>query len=196
MGGIMKNKKTDNKVTAVAKKEKTKLIMGIAMMVFAVAVAGGTYAYYQTVITGTVSGTILAWDCVDGSGTLTAALGNLKPGSSGSFALKVKSTNFKTDITVQLKYANTANVPANFKLYKDSAHATSIAMATTGGTTAAYVTAFTESNVTKNTQKTYTVYYYWPIGTTKENPIASGSTSNNKALNITYAITCKQSSVQ
>ena len=182
----MEKKKTGNN-----KAEKTKLIMGIAMMVFAVAVAGGTYAYYQSTITGTVSGTILAWDCIDGSGTLSTALGNLKPGSSGSFALKVKSTNFKTDITVQLKYDNASNVPSNFKLYKDSAHSTSIAM---NGTT--LVTAFTETGVTKNTEKTYTVYYYWPIGTTAETPIATGASSNNKSLSITYAITCKQSSSQ
>jgi hypothetical protein len=184
----MKGKKTGNKVVKT-KNEKTKLIMGIAMMVFAVAVAGGTYAYYQSTITGTVSGTILAWDCLDGSGTLTTAIGNIKPGSSGSFALKVKSTNFKTDITVALRYDTPANVPGNFKLYKDSAHSTSIAM--NGSTN---VTAFTETGVAKNTQKTYTVYYYWPLGTTAETPVATGTT--NKSFNVVYSITCKQSSTQ
>jgi len=184
----MKGKKTGNNAVKT-NKEKTKLIMGIAMMVLAVAVAGGTYAYYQTTITGTVSGTILAWDCTNGSGTLTTALGNLAPGSTGSFALKVKSTNFKTDITVQLRYQDASNVPANFKLCKDSACGTSIAM---NGTT--NVTAFSEGGVNKNTEKTYTVYYNWPIGTTPETPIATGTT--NKNLNIIYSITCKQSSSQ
>lgn len=187
----MKGKKTGTKVVKTNKNEKTKLIMGIAMMIFAVAVAGGTYAYYQSTITGTVSGTILSWDCTDGSGTLTTALGNLKPGSSGSFQLKVKSTNFKTDITVALKYETVANVPANFKLYKDSAHSTSIAMNTSSS---ANVTAFTETGVAKNTQKTYTVYYNWPIGTTAETAIATGTAT--KPLNIIYSITCKQSASQ
>ena len=187
----MKGKKTENKVvkTNNSKNEKRKLIMGIAMMVFAVAVAAGTYAYYQSTISGTVSGTILAWDCTNNTGTSgNINLGNLKPGSQGNFALKVKSTNFKTDLTVTLKYSN-SNVPANFKLYKDSGYATSIAM---NGTSA--VTAFTENGQAANSEKTFTVYYKWPIGTTAETPIATGTT--NKTFAIVYTITCKQSSSQ
>jgi len=93
----MKGKKTENKVVKKNNKEKTKLIMGIAMMVFAVAIAGGTYAYYQSTITGTVSGTILAWDCVNAtSGSLN--MNGLKPGSFGTLTFAGKSTNFVTDI--------------------------------------------------------------------------------------------------
>jgi len=194
----MEGKKTGKVVkTNKNNKEKTKLIMGIAMMVFAVAISAGTYAYYQSTITGTVSGTILAWNCAN-SGTTSSgnlSIGDLKPGSSGSFTFKATSTNFKFDVTIQMKYANTANVPGNFKLFKDSAHSTSIAMATTGGTNATAVTAFSDTGIAKgNTGKTYTVYYYWPIGTTAETPIATGTA--NKTLTINYTITCKQSATQ
>ena len=103
-------------------KKRMQMIIGISMMVFAIAIAGGTYAYYQSTITGDASGTILEWDCINSSGTLTNALGNLKPGSSGSFALKVKSSNFKTDVTVNFSYNNPENAPDNFKLYKESGH--------------------------------------------------------------------------
>lgn len=178
----MKGKKTGNNAVKT-NKEKTKLIMGIAMMVLAVAVAGGTYAYYQTTITGTVSGTILAWDCINGTGTSgNVSLGNLKPGSTGNFTVKVSSTNFKFDATVT--FGTGTNVPTNFKLYTDSAHSTVVPSA-----------GLTATGVAKgSTGKTWTIYYYWPIGTTAETPIATGT--SNKSLSIPYSITCKQSSSQ
>jgi len=172
------------KTNTNSKKEKTKLIIGIAMMVFAVAISAGTYAYYQSTITGTISGTILAWDCKDGSVTSQLNIGNLKPGSSGSFQIKAYTTNFKFDVT--LTFNTGTNVPTNFKLYKDSAHSNAITFGST---------AFSDTNIAKGTTgKTYTVYYYWPLGTTSETPIATGTT--NKSMTIPYSITCKQSATQ
>ena len=117
----MSNRSKNNKELN-NKNEKMKTIIGIAMIVFAIAVAGGTFAYYQSTITGNVGATILAWDCANQTGSLTGALGDLVPGSNGSFALKVKSSNFVTNITVDFFYNDSANVPPNLKLYKESAH--------------------------------------------------------------------------
>ncbi len=180
----MKGKKTGQKVVKTNKKnnEKTKLIMGIAMMVLAVAVAGGTYAYYQSTITGTVSGTILAWDCNNGTGTNgNVALGNLKPGTQGSFVVKAYTTNFKFDAT--FTFNSGTNVPANFKLYKDSAYSTAITYGTA---------AWTDTNVAKGTTGvSHTVYWKWPIGTSAESAPATGT--SNLTLTIPYTITCKES---
>ena len=186
-----KNGKKVVKSSTTKKSDKRNLIIGIAMMVFAVAISVGTYAYYQTTLTGTVSGTILAWDCKDGNLSVgTSSLGNLKPGTSGSFTFSIKSTNFKTDQSISLKYANTDNVPAAFKLTKDSAHSTTIAM------TSAYPSTpqISATNVAKSsTATTYTVYWEWPYGTSAETPL---STTSNVTLQIDYQIVCKQSATQ
>ena len=50
--------------------------------------------------------------------------------------------------------------------------------------------ALSKTNLAANTIQTFNVYYYWPLGTTAETPIATGT--NNKGLTITYKITCKQ----
>jgi len=186
----MKQKKQVVTKKTTNQKEKRNLILGVAMMVLALGISVGTYAFYQTTLSGTISGTILAWDCKDGNiTTSTTSLGNLKPGTNGSFSFSIKSANFKTDMSVALKYANTANVPANFKLYKDSAKSTQITM------TSAYpgTAQFSDANVAKNTAKTYTVYWDWPYGDTAETPLSSTS---NLTLTINYQIICKQSATQ
>ena len=187
----MKEKKVIKKTNETSKKEKRNLIVGIAMMVFAVAIAVGTYAYYQTTITGTVSGTILAWDCKDGNITTGGfPLGNLKPGTSGTITFTILSNNFVTNKSVELKWNNSTNVPANFKLYTDSGHTTTVAMSTSfpGASSAQFKT----NNVAKTTSTEYKVYWYWPYGTSAEDPL---STSTNKTLQIDYKITCTQADV-
>ncbi len=185
----MKEKRT-NKVVKNddKKKQKTKMIMGIAMMIFAVAIAGGTYAFYQTTISGTVSGTILAWDCNNGSdGSGTINLGDLKPGSSGQFTLKAYSTNFKVDLVFKLNTGT--NVPSNLKFYKAKS-GTNYSSAITLGTN-----AWTDNGVAKgSTGKSHVVYWNWPIGTSAETPMASGT--SNLTVTIPYTITCTQSATQ
>ena len=190
----MKGNKTGSK-PAKNNREKRNLIMGIAMMVFAIAIAGGTYAYYQSTMTANITGTILAWDCTNtGTTNGTVNMGDLKPGTSGQFDFKIKSTNFRTDVVVSMKYHDTANVPANFGLYKaksGSTYSNAIALARTGGTSAAATDVFTGTDIAANTLTTYTVYWDWPIGTTAEEPL---STTVDKTLQIDYTITCTQAS--
>jgi len=183
----MKGKKTENKVVKKNNKEKTKLIMGIAMMVFAVAIAGGTYAYYQSTITGTVSGTILAWDCTNAtSGSL--AMNGLKPGSFGTLTFAGKSSNFVTDIKLELSWAATTYVSPNLKFYKaktnDTSYSTSVAVGTS------YTLFDTKTSVAKNTNASFNVYYYWPYGTTTEAAPVTGTSAQSITLN--YRITCTQ----
>lgn len=179
------------------KREKKKIIAGIFLMVLAVVISVGTYAYYRTTISGTVSGTILEWSCVNDGTTSSGSvnLGSLKPGSSGTFTFQIKSTNFVTDMSVQMQFANTDNVPAKLKFYENSKQGTEIALNRTGGTSSAYITAFSDTSVAKNTYKTYTVAYDWDK-TEVEEPIAVGDASNNKSLVINYRITCTQSENQ
>ena len=177
--------------------ERKKIIAGISLMVLAILISVGTYAYYRSTISGTVSGTILAWNCVNDGTTSSGSvnLGSLKPGSNGSFTFQIKSTNFVTDMSVQMQFANTDNVPAKLKFYENSKEGTEIALNRTGGTSSAYVTAFSDVEVAKNTYKTYTVAYDWDK-TEVEEPIAAGNASNNKSLVINYKIICTQSENQ
>ncbi len=185
----MKEKKeTKKKVTN--KKDKRSLIVGIAMMVVALGISVGTYAYYQTTITGTISGTILAWDCANGNLTASLSLGSLKPGSSGSGTFTTKATNFKTDVKVLLK--KTGNTPANLKFCKDSSCATTISLGT--AFPAENAAQFSENGVAKNTTKTFTLYWSWPYGTAgADTPL---STTSNTTFTLDYKIICTQSSTQ
>ena len=182
-GKNVSKKKTNNK-------DKRNMILGIAMMVFAVTIDVGTYEYYQTTITGTVSGTILAWDCKDGNISVSSVdLSALKPGSAGNFTFNILSANFKTDVTVKLKY--TGSVPGNFKLYKGTTTGTTIAMST--AYPAAGSEQFSVSGVNKNSQTSFTVHYDWPYGTASETPLY---TSSNGTFTIDYEIVCTQSATQ
>ena len=70
------------------------LYAGIAILILGIGFAVGTYAYYQTTVTGNVGGTVLAWQCTANSQTasFTISLGSLYPGSSGSKTISVGAT--------------------------------------------------------------------------------------------------------
>ena len=99
------------------KKNKSKLIAGIAMMVFAIALSAGTYAFYQSTINGTASGTIVAWECKAGGGesTFTLDLGNLKPGITKTIPVDLSVKNFKAKFDINLSGAT--NVPSAINFY-------------------------------------------------------------------------------
>ena len=135
-------------------------VYGLILMILAVGIAIGTYAYYQTTINGTASGTVLAWNCdLGSSGVQKNTFANMYPGVSGEITFNVTSS-ITADYTITIsnyKYMNTGTRAA-LKLYTDSAHSTVIGsgdsvtgeVATNGGT------------------GTTTIYYYWPYGTAEE----------------------------
>ena len=69
------------------KKNNKILYISIAILVLAVGVAFGTFAYYQTTITGTISGTVARWSFKANNQKSTFALdfGSLYPGKSGNY---------------------------------------------------------------------------------------------------------------
>lgn len=78
------------------------LYAGASLAVLAIGFAAGTYAYYQNTITGTASGTVLAWNCTakasDDDGAkgdgeqFTVTLGGLYPGAKGSKTITIASS--------------------------------------------------------------------------------------------------------
>ncbi len=172
--------------------DKKNLIMGIAMMVIAVALASGTYAYYVSNITGTVTGTIVQWECKAGNSTSSfdVAMGDLKPGSSGDLAIALSVKNFQALFTVSL--SNATNIPTNMKFYTSSATKTSATClsktgASVSGCNLASTTKTLDATSSGTASDTLHIYFDWPIGTAAE---TAPTTSQTASIKINVA--CKQ----
>ena len=71
------------------------LYISIAILVLAVGIALGTYAYYQTTITGTISGNVSKWEIISmGVEPVTGAisLGDLYPGKKASYGIGIQNS--------------------------------------------------------------------------------------------------------
>lgn len=176
--------------------EKFKLIMGIALMVFAVAISAGTYAYYQSTITGSINGSIVEWECKVGgsSSSFNLNMGNLKPGASGKLDLALSVKNFKAIYTISL--SNPSNIVDKMKFYTSSATQTSTTcLSKTGsavsGCNLANTTTTLDATASGTASKTFSIYWNWP-GAGADTPL---STSSNLAASIKVNVSCKQDNV-
>ena len=160
------------------KKNKSKLIAGIAMMVFAIALSAGTYAYYQSIITGTANGTIVAWECKAGGGSSTFTLdlgGDLKPNmATKTVPISLSVKNFKATFKVSLSeikvgetypyklhddvkfYTNAATQNASTCLSRSGSATTDCKLASTSTTLDATSTGLATGTIN--------LYMVWPIG--------------------------------
>lgn len=101
------------------------LYAGLAILILGIGFAIGTYAYYQTEITGTASGTVLSWECTANNAgvgqNFSISLGTLRPGVSGSKTITVAAT---IDADYTITFTNLTNIGGgshpNLKLYKSS----------------------------------------------------------------------------
>ena len=156
------------------------LYAGASLAVLAIGFAAGTYAYYQNTITGTASGTVLAWNCTantKGDGEqFTISLGSLYPGSSGSKTITIASSilaDYKVTFNTFTNMGTGSNHP-NLNLYKDSGFATKINASDS-----------ITGEVAAGGSKTVTFYYNWPYGTAKED-------YNSSAPSVSVTVTCSQ----
>ncbi len=178
-------KKTAKVVEPVAKKKNSNqmkaTIMGIAMIVAALGLGVGTYAYYQSTITGNVSGTITAWSFLvnNEASEFTADLGDLKPGVSGQITLNLSAQASGLGVSAVVSFSNPQNWPANLKLYTGSNKTGEI---TFGTTTVSRTIAAGEAD-------SVVIYYDWPIGTSAE----TGPTADQTA---SFTITVVGTQVQ
>ena len=69
------------------KKNNKILYISIAILVLAIGIAFGTYAYYQTTISGTISGNVAKWRFTANGETssVNLDLGDLYPGVSNTY---------------------------------------------------------------------------------------------------------------
>lgn len=168
-----KNKKVETKTVKRVEKvsnERKSIIAGVAMIVAALAISVGTFAYYQTTISGTVTGSITAWSFVveNSTTTFTAELGDLKPGVSGEIELNLSAADSGLDVNAQVAFSGQTNWPANLKLYTDANHTTEITVGTTT----------IDRTIAAGNTDTVVIYYNWPLGDAPETPQYGGQTAS------------------
>lgn len=150
------------------------LYAGIALLVLGVGFAIGTYAYYQTDVTGTVSGTVLAWECSSNNAGIgenfTISLGSLYPGVNGSKTITVAAS---IDADYTITFNNLTNIGGgshpNLKLYKASVFTPENEI--TNGTTIT-------GSVTGGSSDTATFWFDWPYGNSAETYSTNVPTAN------------------
>lgn len=105
------------------------LILGIAILASAV---GGTYAKYTEKIAKSASTSVAKWAFADDNTTQsnykfelsetydasTLVNGKIAPGTKGTFEINLVNTNTDTAVGFEILFANMANKPTNFHLYR------------------------------------------------------------------------------
>ena len=164
------------------------LYAGIAILILGIGFAAGTYAYYQSTITGSATGTVLAWWCkADGdSATLEISMGSLHPGTSGQKDIAITSS-MAADYTITFGTLNNMgsgnSVRPNLKLYKTKSGTN---YSNEIGATDTISGSTTGSN--GNYSATATFYWDWPYGTSSE-------TYSTAAPSVQITLTCSQKNV-
>ena len=169
--------KTVKKDVRVQKKDNNQLkatIAGVAMIVAALGLSVGTYAYYQSTITGDVTGSITPWSFVvnESPTSFTAELGELKPGVSGEITLNLSAEDSGLGVNAVVSFSGQTNWPSNLKLYTDANHTSEITVGTTT----------ISRNLEAGATDTVVIYYNWPLGDSAEAPEYGGQTAS---INIT-----------
>lgn len=156
------------------------LYAGIALLVLGIGFAIGTYAYYQADINGTVTGTVLAWECTSENAGIgenfSISLGSLYPGVSGSKTITVAAT---IDADYTIEFVTLTNIGGgahpNLKLYKASTF--TAANEITNGTTIT-------GSVTGGSNNASTFWYNWPYEGT--------DTYSSATPSVSVTVTCNQ----
>lgn len=166
------------------------LYAGAALAVLAIGFAAGTYAYYQNTITGTASGTVLAWNCTANSKpegeTFTLSMGALYPGKGGPLKITIASSilaDYKVTFN-NIKNMGTGSVHPNLNLYKKY-----------NASTKTYTEVINDSEtipgeVAAGGTEEVTFYYNWPYGDPDKG--IGKDTYNSAPPSFSVNVTCSQ----
>ena len=184
-------KVTEAKKPTGMSKEKKSIIAGLALIVAAAGISAGTYAFYQSTIKGTASGTIVAWECKAGGGasTFTLDLGNLKPNITKTIPINLSVKNFKAKFDIKLSGATNLSSDINFYT-ADTNQSAANCLSKTGTATDTCKLASTSTTLDATTSGTATgtvnLYMVWPKGQPEKGPSAASTAK------ITVNVTCTQ----
>ncbi|MCI5703017.1 MAG: hypothetical protein MR265_03410 [Erysipelotrichaceae bacterium] len=144
----------------MSNKEKNyKKIMIITIVTSIIVVLGTvSYAFYQTAINGTVSGTIAKWSFTANNQTdsFDLNLGELYPGKSGTYNITLSATNSDLDVYYELIFTS-ANI--NKFMYWDSSYTKPLS-SSDASYDGSYVGKY--GVITKGSSVTIPLYFNWP----------------------------------
>lgn len=148
------------------KKDKNFNAFSISVIaILLVAICGtGVYAYYQTQISAIGNMRAKAWVFKATAGdeelseTFSDLIGNLQPGSKGSYTVTVDATGTEVDLTykIELGYASGSNTITNLKFCTDAECANELSSTNT------LTGEILASSSTRT--KDVKIYYVWPYG--------------------------------
>ena len=144
-----------------SKEKNYKKIMIITIIISIIVVLGTvSYAFYQTAINGTVSGTIAKWSFTANNKTDTfdLNLGELYPGKSGTYNITLSATNSDLDVYYELIFTGAY---IDFLLYWDSSYTKPLV-----SSDGSYVGKY--GVITKGSSITIPIYFNWPYGSEGE----------------------------
>ena len=150
----------------MSSKEKNYNVFFIVAIIVSVIVILGTvtYAFYQSSINGTVSGTIAKWSFTANNQTdsFDLNLEKLYPGKSGTYNITLSATNSDLDVYYELIFTYPSGNPINGFLYWDSSYTKPLVDDGSG----AYVGKY--GVITKGSSVTIPIYFNWSYGTEGE----------------------------
>ena len=145
-----------------SKEKNYKKIMIITIITSIIVVLGTvSYAFYQTAINGTVSGTIAKWSFTANNQTdsFDLNLGELYPGKSGTYNITLSAESSDLDVYYELIFTG---ADIDFLLYWDSSYTKPLV----GLGDVSYVGKY--GVITKGSSVTIPIYLDWPYGDTAE----------------------------
>ena len=147
----------------MSSKEKNYKKIMIITIIASITVVLGTvsYAFYQTAINGTVSGTIAKWSFTANNKTdsFDINLGELYPGKSGTYNITLSAENSDLDVYYELIFT-WANI--NEFMYWDSSYTKSFYNYNSDSYVGKY------GVITKGSSVTIPIYFNWSYGTEEE----------------------------
>ena len=147
----------------MSSKEKNYNVFFIVAIIVSVIVILGTvtYAFYQSSINGTVSGTIAKWSFTANNQTdsFDLNLGKLYPGKSGTYNITLSAESSDLDVYYELIFTG-ANI--NEFMYWDSSYTKPLQDYYSNSYIGKY------GVITKGSSVTIPIYFNWPYGDTSE----------------------------
>ena len=146
----------------MSRKKTNILFIVMALVAIVILIGTGAYAYYQTNIKGTTSGTIAKWDFKANNQTESFNLdfGSLYPGKSGTYNLELSAEN--SDLDVYYEFIIHKNTRLTNNIFFDNAY-------TVGPNESGDWKVGKYGVITAGSKLTIPLYYNWPYSNQNDN---------------------------
>ena len=158
------------------REDSRKNVIYIGIMIFSIIafLGAGAFAYYQTTITGTISGTVSKWNFTANNqvSSLSLDFGELYPGKTQTYNLQLSAENSQLDVYYEIKIDLTSSI-LDSKLAFDSSYAKKLYYNRTGSSLKQYVGMY--GIIPAGTTVTIPLYLKWPYEGDDDESLADGT---------------------